>query len=51
MYFGTKLSAISQLNRRFKQTIKGDMELGEPLQDQGGGLHNGSKDVQPDKPV
>jgi len=27
-YFGTKGSAISQLSRRFKETIKGDKELG-----------------------
>jgi REP element-mobilizing transposase RayT len=30
-YFGMKGSAISQLSRRFKETIKGDRELGETL--------------------
>lgn len=28
VYFGMEGSAISQLSRRFKETIKGDKELG-----------------------
>ena len=30
-YFGMKGSAISQLSRRFRETIKGDKELGRIL--------------------